>query len=158
AGAGDIACGVNGNGSMGSCAGNLTGDLIQSWGPQFVWTAGDVQYAEFPISLNDYMDPTFGFNAVWGRFNPILHPAVGNHEDDNGDSVPPAHGPCTDDSVPIGYWDYFNGRVPTAGTAATDLYYSFDVQTSGLPWHVVVLDMGKCYNEVDGFWCTGYTG
>lgn len=156
AGAGDIACGINGSGAQSSpsCFEAQTANLIRGWAPDFVWAAGDTQYDTG--NLSDYNDVSFGWAGTWGVFNSILRPAVGNHEYAN------CAGGCFDNSVPQGYFDYFSGQGVPVGQASTDLYYSYDIPTTAAPWHVIVLDVGKCWVQPgqaqDEFWCFGYSG
>jgi hypothetical protein len=58
------------------------------------------------------------FEPSWGRFKPLIHPAVGNHEYLT--------------SGASGYFDYFGGAAgdPTKG------YYSFDLGD----WHLIALN------------------
>ncbi|MFL5312759.1 MAG: carboxypeptidase regulatory-like domain-containing protein [Myxococcales bacterium] len=152
AGAGDVACGVGGAGQGGACAAGQTAAILRNLNPTMVWSTGDTQYPWG--ALADYQDNTFGWNGTWGGFNSILAPAVGNHEYHNCD--PPG---CTDATVPPGYVSYFKGKAPVIGQTDSDLYYSFDLQTAGRSWHVIVIDSGKCYSASgDQFWCSGYTG
>jgi hypothetical protein len=151
AGAGDIACGAGGSGSQGACEEAATANLVASFQPDLVFAAGDTQYPSG--SLSDFEDTTDGWAGTWGKLNGVLRPAIGNHEYNN------CSGGCTDNSVASGYVDYFNGQGVPIGQDSTDLYYSYDISIAGgLPWHVIVLDTGKCYGGSDAFWCGGFSG
>jgi hypothetical protein len=129
--AGDIACGKE-TPTNASCQQRQTSDLILQAHPDAVLALGDNQYECGLIAdYEHYFDPT------WGRFKPLIHPAVGNHE---YQVTTTADGRCN--GAPRGapgYWTYF-------GDAATPLqpgcrvkcngYYSYDIGA----WHLVVLN------------------
>jgi hypothetical protein len=121
--AGDISC--NGPAlAPGECESQQTADLLAAQrdsaeGLAAVLALGDNQYESG--SLRAY---TTYFAPTWGRFDDILHPAVGNHEY----NTPGAQG----------YYDYFlgagraTGRVGERGKG----YYSFDIGA----WHLIALN------------------
>src|SRR5919202_7144860 len=121
--AGDISCG-GGATKPTTCQSQQTADLLAAQraspeGLAAVLALGDNQYDSG--SLRAY---TTYFAPTWGRFDDILHPAVGNHEY----NTPGAQG----------YYDYFlgvgrdTGRFGERGKG----YYSFDVGG----WHLIALN------------------
>ena len=117
--AGDIACRPALVESATACRQARTADLVESLDPDAVAVLGDNQYEHGELAnFNAVFDPT------WGRFNEIMHPAVGNHE---------YEGDPERDSAP-GYYSYFGDAAgdPTAG------YYRWELGG----WNVFVLNSG----------------
>src|SRR5579883_2555043 len=98
--AGDIACdptdaSFNGlNGTPTACQMKATSDLVLSIKPTAALTLGDNQYESG--TLANYQA---SYGKTWGRFDNIIHPAIGNHEGGEGQTHSSA-----------GYFDYFNGK------------------------------------------------
>src|SRR5437763_916877 len=82
-------------------------------------TLGDNQYSS---GLLSEFNSAGAYNATWGVFNPIVHPAPGNHE-------------YAQSSVAAGYFSYF-------GSAAGNGNYSYELGS----WHVVSLN-SDCTNS-----------
>jgi hypothetical protein len=129
AAAGDIACdpadgGFNGgNGTATACAQKATSDLILA-NPSIsaVLALGDDQYG-----CGGYQAFQQSFDLSWGRFLPIIHPAVGNHEyqtTGGTDCAPKA----------AGYFRYFGAA---AGNAQADAAWNAGA------WHMIALN-GEC--------------
>jgi Ca2+-binding RTX toxin-like protein len=129
AAAGDIACSstaVQGD----SCHMQATSNLIVGAGLSAVLPLGDLQYQSG--SLSDFRNY---YDKSWGRVNPIVYPAPGNHEYLT--------------SGANGYFDYFNGPGAPTGRAGdrSKGYYSFDVGT----WHLIALNSNDhCQNVACG--------
>jgi acid phosphatase type 7 len=117
--AGDIACRPELVESETACRQARTADLVESLAPDAVAVLGDNQYEHGELeNFNAVFDPT------WGRFNDIMHPAVGNHE---------YEGDPERDAAP-GYYEYFG---EAAGDPA-DGYYSWELGG----WNMFVLNSG----------------
>jgi hypothetical protein len=121
--AGDIACSPfddDFNASMGkddNCRQRATSDLIGALHPAAVMPLGDTQYEH-----GSYRAYIRSYGLTWGRFFPITHPVIGDHE-----YVTP-HA--------AGYFAYF-GRAagdPNKG------YYSYNLGR----WHIVALNNSGC--------------
>ncbi|HVT75739.1 MAG TPA: metallophosphoesterase [Acidimicrobiales bacterium] len=108
--AGDIACPPNLKPSLGQCQQEATAETVESLHPAAVLALGDLQYES-----GEARNFTASYDASWGRFKSITHPAPGNH----------------DWSTPnlAGYRQYW-------GLKAAAPWYSFDVGT----WHLIALD------------------
>jgi hypothetical protein len=119
AAAGDIACdpaepGYNGgNGTAVACRMRDTSDLLVGAGYDAVLLLGDNQYLNGTLAAY-----RASFAPTWGRLQPILRPAPGNHEYQTPSAT--------------GYFDYFGA----AAGARSQGWYSYDLGT----WHVVVLN------------------
>ncbi|MFL5758933.1 MAG: metallophosphoesterase [Thermomicrobiales bacterium] len=127
---GDIACGTASTG--GACAQSRTSDLVVAQQPSAVLLLGDDQYECGELSdFNSYFDPT------WGRFKPLIHPAIGNHEYSVETT---STSPCYNrpPGAP-GYWAYFGAGShpldPSCNMSCTG-YYSFDVGA----WHIIAIN------------------
>ncbi|MDX6646140.1 MAG: hypothetical protein QOK40_1867 [Miltoncostaeaceae bacterium] len=129
AAAGDIACDSSardfmaGAGSPTACQMRATSDLILGM-PDLaaVLALGDLQY-----DSGSDTQFTASFDPTWGRFKPLIRPAIGNHEYGTRDQA--------------GYYQYFG---PVAGTPLEG-WYSFDVGA----WHLIALNsncpgVGRC--------------
>jgi hypothetical protein len=122
AAAGDIACEPGQPITATACHHGAVSDLLVSMGVVGVLPLGDNQYEDGAlVKFQNSYHPT------WGRFNDMVHPAVGNHE-----YLTPGA---------AGYYAYFGAAAghPSQG------YYSYDLDR----WHVVVLnsncsDAGGC--------------
>jgi len=105
AAAGDIACDPSsgyyhdGQGDATHCRQAFTADLLVNGGFDAVLALGDEQYTD-----GQYGKFLASFGPSWGREQPLLHPAVGNHE--YGASA-----------TADGYFDYFNGVGVDSGRA-----------------------------------------
>ncbi|MGH2980965.1 MAG: metallophosphoesterase family protein, partial [Solirubrobacterales bacterium] len=127
AAAGDIACGAghpyfnNGLGANGACQQLYTANMLGTRPVDAVLPLGDLQY-DPGGSLQSFLA---SYHLSWGRFREISHPAIGNHEYDDGRGGQ-------------GYWDYWNGTGVRKGRAGRRGrgWYSFDLGT----WHVVALN------------------
>ncbi len=114
--AGDIACDPadpdyrGGSGTASRCHQRATSDLALALAPDAVLLLGDNQYLS-----GDYSAYQASFGPSWGRLQPRLRPAPGNHE-----YLTPGA---------FGYFNYF-------GQAAAQGHYSFDLGD----WHFVSLD------------------
>ncbi len=111
AAAGDVSCGGNSGGA--SCQQAQTANVIKAGGYAAVLALGDLQYERGGLAeFQNFYD------ASWGAFKSITHPAVGNHEYLT--------------SKAAGYFTYFGARAgdPTKG------YYSYDVGS----WHLISLN------------------
>ena len=120
AAAGDIACdpkpplGPRFESVLGGCQGPQTARLIDALHPRAVLALGDEQYE------NGELDAfKVSYNATWGRFKHVTHPAPGNHE---------YYGSPHAD----GYFDYFG----SAAGPRPNGYYSFDLGA----WHIIALN------------------
>src|SRR6476660_8832577 len=71
---GDIACAP---GEQEACQQLATANLASSLQPSAVAVLGDNQYEA--ALLREFHAPG-AYDDTWGRFNPIVHPAAGNHE------------------------------------------------------------------------------
>lgn len=131
AGAGDIACEPEGGDD--GCHDRATSDLLVALDPEWVFTLGDNQYPDG--SLEDFRE---SYGRSWGRLKTRTHPALGNHEygEDGMNSLAYAR---------RNYFGYFDD--PTLAGDPARGYYSYDVPTSGEPWHVIVLNTGPCFDE-----------
>jgi Concanavalin A-like lectin/glucanases superfamily/Calcineurin-like phosphoesterase len=110
---GDIAC-APGDKTNG-CQQGETAALTAAQSPSAVLTAGDNQYNSGLLS--EFLG-SGAYNATWGQFGSIVHPAPGNHE-------------YAQSSTAAGYFGYFGSA---AGNGAG--YYSFDIGK----WHIVSLN------------------
>jgi hypothetical protein len=111
AAAGDVACGKSSGGA--SCQQAQTAAVINAGNYAAVLALGDLQYENGALAdFQKYYD------ATWGAFKGITHPAVGNHEYNTKGAV--------------GYYSYFGARAgdPKKG------YYSFDLGS----WHLISLN------------------
>ena len=114
---GDIACPAGDKEN--SCQQQTTANLLSGQHPTAVATLGDNQYSS---GLLSEFNSAGAYNATWGVFNPIVHPAPGNHE-------------YAQSSVAAGYFSYF-------GSAAANGNYSYELGS----WHVVSLN-SDCTNS-----------
>src|ERR1041385_7382130 len=96
---GDIAC--EANESDAPCQQLATANLAAGQNPTAVAVLGDNQYDSG--LLHEFFG-TGAYNDTWGQFNPIVHPAPGNHE-------------YAQSSSAAGYFAYF-------GSSAGEGYYS----------------------------------
>jgi len=96
--AGDISCRPELVESASTCRQARTAGLVQSLAPGAVAALGDNQYEHGELANFQVV-----YEPTWGRFKPITHPAVGNHE---------YEGDPERDEAP-GYYTYF-------GPAASD--------------------------------------
>jgi hypothetical protein len=119
--AGDIACAPGDTSN--DCKQSMTASLASAQHPDAVLPLGDNQYNAG--LLKEYTGPG-AYNATWGIFNPIAHPAPGNHE----------YAGSILDGGPFaaGYFSYFGAAV--GGSTASAPYYSYNLGT----WHIVSLD------------------
>ncbi|MDX6667173.1 MAG: hypothetical protein QOK04_553 [Solirubrobacteraceae bacterium] len=120
AAAGDVACPPGGDPAVpGNCQQAVTAGLIRGLKPTAVAALGDLQYDSG--TLPDFQA---SFDASWGTFKPLIHPAPGNHEYYTRDAS--------------GYYDYFNGVGGASGAAGNrgHGYYSYGLGD----WHIVVLN------------------
>ena len=108
---GDIAC--PGGDKVNSCKQLATASLTASQKPTAVAVLGDNQYESGLLS--EFNSPG-AYNATWGQFNPIVHPAPGNHE-------------YAASSSASGYFTYF-------GSAAGNGNYSYELGS----WHIISLN------------------
>jgi len=126
--AGDIACRPALVESATECRQARTADLVERLDPDAVAVLGDNQYEHGEMeNFKAVFDPT------WGRFNEIMHPAVGNHE---------YEGDPERDEAP-GYYSYFGAAAgdPTKG------YYRWELGG----WNVFVLNSGAInYTRASG--------
>ncbi len=119
AAAGDIACDPfhedfnDGMGAQWTCRQQATADLLARVNPTAVLPLGDLQYEDG--ELQKFKD---SYDRTWGRFKPISHPAIGNHEYVTQHAT--------------GYFAYFGPRAgdPQKG------YYSYNIGT----WHLIALN------------------
>lgn len=117
AAAGDIACPYGD--TTNECRQAATASLTAAQKPNAVAVLGDNQYQSGLLS--EYNSPG-AYNATWGQFNPMVHPAPGNHE-------------YAASSTATGYFTYF-------GTAAGSGNYSYDLGS----WHLIALN-SNCSNS-----------
>ena len=122
---GDIACPAGE--TEASCQQQSTASLTASLTPTAVVVLGDNQYDS---GLLEEFNSAGAYNDTWGQFNPIVHPAPGNHE-------------YKMSSTASGYFTYF-------GSAAGSGNYSYDLGA----WHVISLNSDcnntKCQDSVAG--------
>ena len=111
AAAGDVSCGQNSGGA--SCQQAQTAAVINAGNYAAVLALGDLQYERGALAEFQKF-----YDASWGAFKAITHPAVGNHEYLT--------------SKAAGYFTYFGAN---AGDA-TKGYYSYDVGS----WHLIALN------------------
>ena len=131
AAAGDIACAPDNkywNGGEGSradeqCRQKVVSDQILRTDPAAVIALGDIQY-----EAGDPKDYERSWNPTWGRLEPVMWPAIGNHE----------VFPLPDMEPGDWYWDHFNGVGENQGIAGErgKGWYSVDAGW----WHIVVLN------------------
>jgi calcineurin-like phosphoesterase family protein len=120
---GDIACRPGDPyvpGPPGSCHHAQVADLVASLHPDVVAPLGDNQYQNALAS-----DFAGSYDPTWGRFNPIVHAVVGNHE----------YTSSADHTTATPYFDYFGA---TAGDPAQG-YYAYEI---GDGWTGIVLNSG----------------
>jgi calcineurin-like phosphoesterase family protein len=130
AAAGDIACDASptapaeegADRRTGGCRQAATAALIAARRVVAVLPLGDEQYPDGTLAAFES-----NYRRSWGHFDPIVHPAPGNHEYGTSGAA--------------GYFDYFGAR---AGDRSRG-YYSFDLGT----WHLIALnancgDVGGC--------------
>jgi len=125
--AGDIACGPGNshfNGGFGTadgCQELLTSQLLEGHDLSAVLPLGDLQYDDRG-SLASF---EASYAPTWGRWRAASHPAIGNHEYDDGLGAK-------------GYWDYWNGPGAIEGPAGVrgQGWYSYDAGS----WHLVALN------------------
>lgn len=100
-----------------------TANLISAINPAAVVTLGDTQY--YCGSLTAFYQ---SYDLSWGKFKPLTHPAVGNHEYLTSGGT----GCDSTNAGAAGYFNYFGSAagLPSQG------YYSYDLGT----WHIVVLN------------------
>jgi hypothetical protein len=113
---GDVACAY---GETEACQQQATANLVAAQHPSAVAVLGDSQYESGLLS--EYYGAG-AYNDTWGPFNPIVHPAPGNHE-------------YAASSAASGYFTYF-------GSAAANGNYSYELGS----WHVVALN-SDCSNS-----------
>jgi hypothetical protein len=141
AASGDISCGSNSAGA--SCHQAQTANVLASIsGLNAVLPLGDVQYECGELSnFNSF------YNATWGRFKSITHPAIGNHEyrvsDPSNDCL--SQGP----GAP-GYYTYFGSSLASpldpGCTSSCKGYYSYNLGT----WHLIALNSNCSQPGVGG--------
>jgi hypothetical protein len=119
---GDIACAPGD--TTNSCQQSATASLAAAQHPTAVLPLGDNQYNSGLLS-----EYTGAYALTWGMFNPIAHPAPGNHE-------------YTGSAAAAGYFSYFGSAGALGGSTATTPYYSYNLGT----WHIVSLD-SSCGNS-----------
>jgi acid phosphatase type 7 len=120
--AGDIACPPTRPESSTECRQGRTADLVEDLDPDAVAVLGDLQYQHGELeNFQMVYDPT------WGRFKPITHPAVGNHEYEGAEA-----GDERDSAE--GYYTYFGAAAgdPSEG------YYRWSLAE----WTMFVLNSG----------------
>jgi acid phosphatase type 7 len=117
--AGDIACRPELPETPTSCRHARTAQVVEQLAPDAVALLGDNQYEHGELANFQAV-----FGPTWGRFNSIIHPAVGNHE---------YEGDPERDEAP-GYYTYF-------GAAAGDLAKGYYRWALG-DWAVFVLNSG----------------
>ena len=111
--AGDIACDpVQNVGTPKDCDQAATADLIGQLNPTAVLTLGDNQYQNGTLAAFQSV-----FGTTWGKYRPIMYPAIGNHEYLTRGAA--------------GYFGYFG--VPA--------YYSYNLGD----WHMISLDSECSY-------------
>jgi hypothetical protein len=147
AAAGDIACdpgtsSFNGGlGTSNSCRQLNTSKLLD--GVAAVLSLGDNQYycGGYDAFLRSY-------DLSWGKYKPITHPVVGNH-----DYLTSGGTGCTaQNAAAAGYFTYFGAAAGKTGQG----YYSFNVGS----WHLIALnsncgDAGGCSSSSpQGQWLT----
>jgi acid phosphatase type 7 len=117
--AGDIACRPELAETSTACRHARTAVLVEQLAPDAVAVLGDNQYEHGELA-----NFQAAFEPTWGRFKPIIHPAVGNHE---------YEGDPQRDEAP-GYYTYFGAAAgePTEG------YYRWSLGE----WTVFVLNSG----------------
>lgn len=113
---GDIAC-APGDTSH-DCQQSLTANLASAQNPSAVLPLGDNQYNSGLLSEYTGMA---AYGATWGIFNPIAHPAPGNHE-------------YSASATAAGYFSYFGGAL--GGSTPSVPYYSYNLGA----WHIISLD------------------
>jgi Phosphoesterase family/Calcineurin-like phosphoesterase len=113
---GDIACAPGDTSN--SCEQSLTANLASAQQPDAVLPLGDNQYNSGLLS--EYTGAG-AYGATWGIFNPIAHPAPGNHE-------------YTASKTAAGYFGYFGAAL--GGSTPSAPYYSYNLGT----WHIISLD------------------
>jgi len=99
--------------------GPFEADLTAALHPTAVAVLGDNQYTSGLVSE---FNSAGAYNDTWGQFNPIVHPAPGNHE-------------YRSSSTASGYFTYF-------GAAAGSGNYSYDLGA----WHIISLN-SDCTNS-----------
>ena len=110
-------------------------ELVHSWNPQFIITAGDNNYHEGKLLDDDigkfYSDFIGNYNGIYGNGSEQnrLYPSIGNHDWD-GELV---------DGLPKTYLDYFSVLKENSDSSGTMLYYDF---VKG-PIHFFALDSDK---------------
>lgn len=114
---GDIACPYGD--TTNECRQAATASLTAAQKPNAVAVLGDSQYQSGLLS--EYNSPG-AYNATWGQFNSIVHPAPGNHE-------------YAASSTATGYFTYF-------GASAGSGNYSYDLGS----WHLIALN-SNCSNS-----------
>ena len=102
---------VAGDSAGGLVNAGLVADLINSWNPNLFLYLGDVYESGTYTEFFNWYGTT---STLFGRFNTIANPTVGNHEYLDGGNA-------------RGYFDYWD-NVPN--------YYSFDVGG----WHVIAIN------------------
>jgi calcineurin-like phosphoesterase family protein len=125
AAAGDIACAPGDSDEP--CQQLATANLAAGQNPSAVAVLGDNQYQS---GLLREFYGAGAYNDTWGQFNPVVHPAPGNHE-------------YAKSSTAAGYFTYF-------GSSAGEGYYSYDLGA----WHVISLnsdcDDSGCQDSLAG--------
>jgi hypothetical protein len=117
AAAGDIACPAGEKEDP--CQQQATANLVSSQKPTSLAVLGDSQYNSGLLS--EY-NSAGAYNATWGPFNAIAHPAPGNHE-------------YAMSSTAAGYFSYF-------GSSAGNGNYSYELGS----WHIISLN-SNCSNS-----------
>ncbi|MEK6278373.1 MAG: metallophosphoesterase [Actinomycetota bacterium] len=127
AAAGDIACGPNnpryngGFGTFNSCQQLATSNLLLGRPYAAILPLGDIVYDDNGSLASYYAS----YSPTWGRFKRATHPAIGNHEYDDGLGGQ-------------GYWDYFNGIGDNEGRAGVrgQGWYAYNVGS----WRLIALN------------------
>lgn len=127
AAAGDVACAPNsvlrngGEASPDHCRSSDTASLLGQRPYSAILPLGDLINGE-DVTLSAYLS---SYEPHWGRFRSISHPAVGNHEYDDGLGAQ-------------GYWDYWNGPGVIEGQGGTRGmgWYAYDVGR----WRLIALN------------------
>ena len=125
---GDIACTPGDTNPNHACQQAATAKLAASQAPAAVAVLGDNQYES---GLFTEFTGSGAYKETWGVFDPIVHPAPGNHE---------YHVSATAN----GYFSYFgDAALGPAGSQGPNGSYSYDLGS----WHIVALN-SNCSNTV----------
>ena len=110
------------------------GDLMASWAPDMLFYLGDVYQSGTYQEFLNYWHPA----PLFGRFNAITAPVVGNHE----------YRLWGDIRGYRWYWNVLNGG-PSGGRAGR--WYSFNIGR----WHIIVLDSGPMQDTTNTIYAPG---